>query len=432
MNVPEGNGIRGYRNPRVAPRAELYGSARERILNQAGFIAAEREISRWPGHAETPLHHLPGLAARLGLGALHYKDECGRFGLKSFKALGGAYAVFRLLKKTVEARNGGQPVDSQQMIAGTYRDIVQTVTVTCATDGNHGRSVAWGARLFGCRCVIYVHESVSEGRCAAIAQHGADVIRVPGNYDDSVRHAANEARKNGWTVVSDTTYEGYREIPIDVMHGYGVMAREIVRALADERAGPSQARIAPSRKEGAQRQGCINDPPTHVFVQAGVGALAASVCAAFWLAWEARRPELVIVEPTHADCCFQSGKAGRPVAVTGNLDTVMAGLACGEVSPLAWEIVDAGASAYVVVDDRFALDAMRTLASPAPGDPAIVAGETGASGLAALLAAEGHEEIRRMLGLDARSRVLLIGSEGDTDPEIYRQIVAHAEREVAT
>jgi diaminopropionate ammonia-lyase len=407
MTVPEANGIRIYRNPRVAPRAEPYGSARGLILNQAGFLAAEQEISRWPGHAETPLYHLQGLAARLGVAALHYKDECTRFGLKSFKALGGAYAVFRLLKKAVEARNGGQPVNSQQMLAGTYGDIVQTVTVTCATDGNHGRSVAWGARLFGCRCVIYVHESVSEGRCTAIAQYGADVIRVPGNYDDSVRHAADEARKNGWTVVSDTTYEGYREIPIDVMHGYGVMSREIVRELVDE-------------------------PPTHVFVQAGVGALAASVCAVFWLAWEARRPRLVIVEPTQADCYFQSGMAGRPIAVTGDLNTVMAGLACGEVSPLAWEIVDAGASAYVVVDDLFALDAMRALASPARGDRAIVAGETGASGLAALLAAEGREEIWQTLGLGAQSRVLLIGSEGDTDPEIYRQIVARGGLEVTT
>jgi len=407
MTVAEADGIRIYRNPRVAPRAEPYGSARERILNRAGFRAAEHEISRWPGHVETPLYQLHGLAARLGVAALHYKDEGGRFGLKSFKALGGAYAVFRLLKKTVEARNGGQPVNSQQIIAGTFGDIVKTVTVTCATDGNHGRSVAWGAQLFGCRCVIYVHQSVSEGRCSAIAQYGADVIRVPGNYDDSVRHAEGQARKNGWTVVSDTTYEGYREIPIDVMHGYGVMSREIVRRMADE-------------------------PPTLVFVQAGVGALAASVCAAFWLAWGARRPQLVIVEPTQADCFFQSGMAGRPIAVTGDLDTVMAGLACGEVSPLAWEIIDAGASAYAVVDDRFALDAMRALASPVSGDPAIVAGETGASGLAALLAAEGHEEIWRTLGLGAQSRVLLIGSEGDTDPQIYRQIVARDEREVTT
>jgi len=428
----QADGIRIQRNPRVAPRAEPYGGARALILNQAGFVGAEREISRWPGHAETPLHTLPALAARLGVAALHYKDECGRFGLRSFKALGGAYAVFRILAKVVAARNGGQPVDSRRMIAGANRAIVQDVTVTCATDGNHGRSVAWGAQLFGCRCVIYVHEAVSEGRRAAIAQYGAEVIRVPGNYDDSVRHAADEARKNGWTVVSDTTYEGYREIPIDVMHGYGVMAREIVRAVADERAGPSQARdCRPSRRKGAQRHGCASEPPTHVFVQAGVGALAASVCAAFWLAWEARRPGLVIVEPSRADCYFQSGLAGRPVAVRGSLDTVMAGLACGEVSPLAWEIVDAGASAYVAVDDRFALEAMRLLASPAPGDPVIVAGETGAAGLAALLAAEGHAEVRRALDLDARSRVLLIGSEGDTDPEIYRQIVGRAEGGVA-
>ena len=249
--------------------------------------------------------------------------------------------------------------------------------------------------------MIFVHDNVSEGRRAAIAQYGAEVIRVPGNYDDSVRHAAAEARRNGWTVVSDTTYEGYREIPIDVMHGYGVMAREIVRQMEDE-------------------------PPTHVFVQAGVGALAASLCAAFWIAWGARRPDLVIVEPTEADCHFQSAVAGRPVAVTGKLDTVMAGLACGEVSPLAWEVVSAGASAYAAIDDRFALDAMRVLVRPAAGDPAIVAGETGASGLALLLAAKGHEAIWRTLSLEGKSRVLLIGSEGDTDPEIYRQIVGDA------
>ena len=401
MSIQEADGIRVYRNPRAAPSTEAYGSARAAILNRAGFGAAEQEIASWPGHAETLLHRLPGLAAQLRVAALHYKDEGSRFGLKSFKALGGAYAVFRLLQRTIEARNGGRPVDSRQLIEGTWRSVSRTVTVTCATDGNHGRSVAWGARLFGCRCVIYVHASVSEARCAAIAQYGAEVIRVPGNYDDSVRHAANEAGNHGWTVVSDTTYDGYREIPVDVMHGYGVMSREIVRAMVDE-------------------------PPTHVFVQAGVGAMAASVCAAFWLAWEARRPRLVIVEPTQADCHFQSGLAGHPVVVTGNLNTMMAGLACGEVSPLAWEIVDAGASAYVVVDDRFALDAMRALASPAPGDPAIVAGETGVSGLAALLAADGQEEIRRALDLGAQSRVLLIGSEGATDAELYRRVVTNS------
>jgi len=405
--VQEPNRLRVYRNPRAAPRAEAYGNARAQILNEAGFAGAELEIRRWPGYAETPLLELPSLASRLEIGALAYKDESGRFGLKSFKALGGAYAVFRALAKTVGTRLDAADVDSRRMIEGSYASITQSVTVTCATDGNHGRSVAWGAQLFGCNCVIFVHETVSEARCAAIARYGADVIRVPGNYDDSVRHAAHQAEKRGWVVVSDTTYEGYRDIPIDVMHGYGVLSREIVRTMGDA-------------------------PPTHAFVQAGVGGLAASVCAQFWMAWGERRPELVIVEPMQADCHFQSAKAGRPVVVTGSLDTVMAGLACGEVSPAAWELLDAGVSAFVAVDDAFALDAMRVLASPAPPDPAIVAGETGAAGLAALLAINEHADLKSTLGLDRSSRVLLIGSEGDTDPEMYRSVVGHPGDEATT
>jgi diaminopropionate ammonia-lyase len=277
--------------------------------------------------------------------------------------------------------------------------------VTCATDGNHGRSVAWGAQLFGCRCVIYIHATVSEGRRAAIARYGAEVIRVPGNYDDSVRHADAQAQAHGWTVVSDTTYEGYRDIPIDVMHGYGVMSREVVAQLGGE-------------------------PPTHVFVQAGVGAFAASVAAVFWQAWGPRRPRLVVVEPLRADCHLQSALAGHPVAVTGDLDTVMAGLACGEVSPAAWEIVSTAADAFVAVDDRYALDGVRAFATPTGGDPAIVSGETGATGLAALLAAKEHPGLRELLGLDAGSRVLLLGSEGDTDPEIYRRITGRTAEEV--
>lgn len=390
--------LRVFRNPRAASRTEAYGDTRARVLNEPGFADAEREIASWPGYAETPIRHLPGLAGRLGIAALAYKDESGRFGLKSFKALGGAYAVFRVLAQRIAASRSVERICSRDILGGDSASVTRTVTVACATDGNHGRSVAWGAQLFGCHCVIYVHEGVSAARREAIARYGAEVIRVSGNYDDSVRHAAREAASRGWTVVSDTTYDGYRDIPIDVMHGYGVMSREIVRATA-----------------GA--------PPTHVFVQAGVGGLAASVCAAFWIAWGERRPQMVIVEPAAADCHFQSAKAGRPVHLEGSLDTVMAGLACGEVSPAAWEIVGAGASAYVAIDDGFALDAMRRLARPPAPDRAIVAGETGASGLAALLAVEERDDAREMLGLDASSRVLLIGSEGDTDPEIYRRIV---------
>jgi diaminopropionate ammonia-lyase len=399
------DGLRACRNPTAAAAAEPYGEARAAILNEAGFTAAQREIAQWPGYTPTPLRTLPALARRLGVAALHYKDEGERFGLKSFKALGGAYAVYRLLADAISRRNGGQPVCAADILAGRWRDVVSDITVTCATDGNHGRSVAWGAQLFGCRCVIYIHATVSEGRRAAIARYGAEVVRVPGNYDDSVRHADAQAKANGWTVVSDTTYEGYRDIPIDVMHGYGVMSREIIEQLGGE-------------------------PPSHVLVQAGVGALAASVAAAFWLAWGPRRPKLVVVEPTMADCYLRSAQAGHPVAVTGALDTVMAGLACGEVSPAAWEIVSGAASAYVALDDRYALAAVRAFANPQGGDPAIVSGETGATGLAALLACQDQPALRELLELDASSHVLLLGSEGDTDPEIYQRITGRRAAEV--
>lgn len=398
-------GFRACRNAAAAPAAEPYGKARAQVLSQAGFDAAEREIRHWPGYSPTPLRALPGLARRLGVAAVSYKDEGARFGLKSFKALGGAYAVYRLLAKAVAAHHGGQPVSAAEVLSGRWRDVVQGITVTCATDGNHGRSVAWGAQMFGCRCVIYIHATVSEGRRAAIARYGAEVVRVPGNYDDSVRHADSQARANGWTVVSDTTYEGYRDIPIDVMHGYGVMAREVIAAMGDM-------------------------PPTHVFVQAGVGAFAASVAAAFWLAWGERRPRLVVVEPIEADCHLRSAQAGTPVAVTGALDTVMAGLACGEVSPAAWEIVSGAASSFVALDDRYALEAVRLFADPQPGDPVIVSGETGAVGLAALLAARENGDLRTLLELDASSRVLLLGSEGDTDPDIYQRITGRSAAEV--
>jgi diaminopropionate ammonia-lyase len=297
-------------------------------------------------------------------------------------------------------------VTSRQLLAGQFADVVRDATVTCATDGNHGRSVAWGAQLFGCRCVIFVHQHVSQGRRDAIARYGAEVRVVEGNYDDAVRHAATTASANGWTVVSDTSYPGYRDIPLDVMHGYGVMAAEIVRQLPG------------------------GEPPTHVFAQAGVGALAAAICAGFWLHWHERRPAFVVVEPTRADCVYQSLVAGHPVVVGGSLDTVMAGLACGEVSELAWEILHHGATGAIAIDDAFALEAVRALANPPPGDAAIVAGETGGSGLAALLAARDYPAIRQTLGLDQDSRVLLLGSEGDTDPAIYREVVGRSAEEV--
>ncbi|MEI7569036.1 MAG: diaminopropionate ammonia-lyase, partial [Alcaligenaceae bacterium] len=236
--------------------------------------------------------------------------------------------------------------------------------------------------------------------------YGAEVREVKGNYDDAVRFAASTATAEGWTVVSDTSYPGYRDIPLDVMHGYGVMASEIVTRMSS------------------------TQPPTHVFAQAGVGALASAVCANFWLQWGTQRPLFIVTEPTQADCVYQSLKAGQRTVVEGSLNTVMAGLACGEVSELAWEILQGGTNVSVSVDDEYALEAMRILAQPKQGDPALVAGETGGVGLAALLAARDHTNIHTALKLDAHSRVLLLGSEGDTDPVIYRQVVGQTASEV--
>ncbi len=310
-----------FHNPHAAAR-RAYGPAEAAVLNMEGLAAAKREIATWPAYEPTPLRNLPDLASELGLARLWYKDESERFGLNSFKALGGAYAVFRLLRREVERATGTTDFTTDDLIGETHAGVTRRITVTCATDGNHGRAVAWGAKLFGCRAVIFVHGTVSEGRVAAIARYGAEVVRVPGNYDDSVRHAAATAKKNGWHVISDTSYPGYMDVPRDVMHGYMVMADEAVTQLP------------------------VKIVPTHVFVQAGVGGLAAAICATFWLRWGATRPRLIVVEPTEADCLYRSAVAGKPETVPGNLDTIMAGLSCGEVSLLAWEILKSGADDF--------------------------------------------------------------------------------------
>lgn len=350
------------------------------VLTAAVRSEAQAAIRAWPGYAPTPLLDLPGLARRLGLGQLRYKDESGRFGLGSFKALGGAYAVQRLV--TGLGGGGG-------------------VTFAAATDGNHGRSVAWGAAQAGARAVIYLHAGVSPGREAALRALGAEIVRVAGNYDDSVRQCARDAEREGWHVVSDTAWEGYRDIPTAVMAGYSLIAREAVEQMAAVR-------------------------PTHVLVQAGVGGVAAAVCAELRDAWGADAPRFVVVEPALAACLLASARHGArtEVAITG--ETVMAGLSCGDPSPLAWEILVAGADDFVAVGDALVPPAMILLADGVDGDPPVVAGESGVAGLAFLLAARDDAGLRTALGLDAASRVLLIGTEGATDPDIWRAIVGRA------
>ena len=391
------------RNP-AADRQAPYGERRSAILGAPALAQAERELTGWQGYAATPLHALPALAQALGVAAVHYKDEGSRFGLGSFKALGGAYAVARLLCRELGARLGRE-LSTQDLLTPELRALCAGITVTCATDGNHGRSVAWGAQLFGCRCVIYIHATVSEGRKAAIAHYGAEVVRTPGNYDDAVRQADADAKLHGRFVISDTSYPGYMDVPRDVMQGYQLMVQEAAQQLAQR--------------------------PTHIFVQAGVGGLAAAVCGYFWERDGSERPVFVVVEPDRADCLTQSAKAGRLTAVTGDIDTLMAGLACGEVSHLAWEILEHGTDGFCVINDQAAVEAMRLLAHPLGNDPVIVAGESAVAGVAAAVAACQSDANRQVLGLTADSRILFFGSEAATDPQLYEQLVGESADAVA-
>ena len=375
-----------------------YGADQAAVLNADAMAAAFAEIRGWPGYAPTPLVPLPGLAAATGVAAVHYKDEGLRFGLGSFKPLGGAYAVYRALAGTLERLTGEWP-SSASLLAGTHRDAVAGVTVCAATDGNHGRSVAWGARMFGCRCVIYISEAVTEARERAIAAYGARVVRNPGSYDDAVRAVAARAASEGWHVIPDTSDGVIVDAPRDVMTGYTLMAEEAIGQLP---------------------AGVL---PTHMFLQAGVGGMAAAVCARFWQRYGSERPVTVTVEPRQCACWLESIKAGRPVTVAGEIDSVMAGLSCGEVSRLAWPILRSGADAVLSVEDSAAPEAMRLLAEAPHGDRPVVGGESGVAGLAGFLAVAGDGEARCLLGLDATSRVLLFGTEGDTDPEAYARYV---------
>lgn len=357
-------------------RGMAYGEELQAILSLAKAREARKHIALWDGYAPTPLHDLVALAHRHRVAQVLYKDEGKRFALRSFKALGGAYAVDRLV-----AMKGA---------AG--------LTVTCATDGNHGRAVAWGAARAGAKAVIYVHEGVSEGRAEAIRAFGAEVVREGSNYDASVRASTEAAARNGWQIVSDTSWPGYEDVPRDVMQGYAVLAME-------------------AAEQGAE--------PTHIFIQGGVGGVAAAMLSYYWEKWGAKRPRLIVVEPDKAACLFESAKNQRVEFVEGDLDTVMAGLACGEPSILAWKLLGPGADAFMTVTDQEAIAAMQLLA-----EFHVVGGESGVAGLAGFLKAAANPNIRAALELDPSSRVLLIGTEGATDPALYTQFVGMAPEEV--
>lgn len=372
------------------------GDAAERVLSRQDFATSRAEITQWEGYAPTPLVSLSVLAAKIGVADVLYKDEGPRFGLGSFKALGGSYAALRVLQRQIAAKLG-QQVSLEEIRTGKVAALAAQITLVSATDGNHGRSLAWGCQRFGAPCRIYIHAEVSEGRAAAMRDLGAEVIRINGDYDASVVLAKKEAEENGWFVVSDTSWEGYSEPPRDVMAGYGVMTSEICESL--------------------------DQPPTHVFLQGGVGGLAAGVVAGLRQHWGKQGPRVVIVEPELAACLFESGRSGVATTFAVQTETLMAGLSCGEPSGMAWEILAEEAADFLTIPDSIVAPCVRLLARPFAGDTAIEAGESAIAGLAALITARQDAALSAKLRLDAQSRVLLIGSEGVTDPAIFAQIM---------
>jgi diaminopropionate ammonia-lyase len=384
-----------------------YGEALEAEDVGSLGVQAAREVrallALCPRHEITALRSLPSLASQLRVARLFIKDESTRLGLGSFKALGGAHAVLRVVLELV-SRAIGRDVDAHELLDAAVRSEASKITVCCATDGNHGRAVAAGARFVGCRAVIFLHAGVSSERAAAIQRLGAEIRRSGGTYQESVSAAAEECERQRWTLVSDTSWPGYERVPRLVAQGYTAMLSEVVDSI-------------PKR-------------PTHVFVQAGVGGLASAVAAHFSCVYGRERPTVIVVEPLRAACLYESVRAGRPVVVPSR-PTVMAMLDCQEPSHVAWRVLSRAADAFMVVEEEDAVRAMKLLATPAADDPVIVAGESGGAGLAGLLRASAVGAVRDALGLDELSTVLLFNTEGATDPDSYSRIVGATPHEVA-
>lgn len=376
------------------------------IMSVAEAKKARAFHQSFPQYVETPLTALPELAKFWGLGQVFVKDESYRFGLNAFKVLGGAYSMVKYV-----AQQLGKDVLELPYDVLTSKELqaqLGDVTFFTATDGNHGRGVAWAARQLGQKAVVFMPKGTTQSRLEHIQREGATVTIEALNYDDCVRKAVAEAAKvkNG-VVVQDTAWEGYEEVPSWIMQGYGTMALEAGEQLAKEQV-----------------------MPTHIFVQAGVGSLAGAVTGYFRNLYKEapQQPKIIVVEAQVADCLYQGAVAGdgKPRIVGGDLQTIMAGLACGEPNTISWEILRNHADVFVSAPDWVAQWGMRISAAPLKGDSSIISGESGAAPLgtvAAIMTCPEYKELKEALGLDGQSQVLCFSTEGDTDPIRYKDIV---------
>ncbi len=342
-------------------------------LSEDDIDEAYLSISNWEGYSQTPLIKLNKLSNELNLNQIYYKDESKRFDLKSFKALGGAYAVEKVSKGK--------------------KDIV----VATATAGNHGRSVAWGARRLGLKCKIFISENVSEARGQAMANLGADVIKVSGNYEKSLIECIEQSTKNNWQIVQDVAWKDYMLVPKYTMAGYCVMMKEIVDQIG-------------------------NNKITHIILQAGVGGMAGAMVAGI-ARYLDNTPITVVVEPDSAACVLESIKKGKIEKIDIKRESLMGGMSCGEVSLVPWEILKNSVKYCISLPDDDVAKTMRLLGNANFSDEKIIAGENSAPGVISLIASCENEELKNKLQLNPKSNILLIGCEGDTDQEMYQKLI---------
>ena len=353
-----------------------YSFNKEEILNyitKDQIDEAHSTISKWESYKPTPLLLLNKLSKELNLNRIYYKDESKRFDLKSFKALGGAYAVEKVTKGNKE------------------------ITVSTATAGNHGRSVAWGAKRLGLKCKIFISEFVSEARGKAMQLLGADVIRVKGNYENSLIECIKQSTENNWQIVQDVAWKDYMIVPTLTMAGYSVMMKEIVDQIK-------------------------NESITHIFLQAGVGGMAGAMVAGV-ARYLKNIPKIIVIEPDSAACVMKSIESGKIEKVQIVRESLMGGMSCGEPSLVPWKILKKSVNNCISLPDDDIGKAMKLLANASFGDDKIIAGENAAPGVISLIACCNDEKIKNLIKLNSTSNVLLIGCEGDTDQEMYQKLL---------
>ena len=354
----------------------------------------------FPMYRATPLTELKETADNLGLGTIYMKDESYRFGLNAFKVLGGSYAIGSYLAEKLGKTIEEMPYE--ELVSDRTKKELGDITFVTATDGNHGRGVAWTANKLRQNAVVYMPKGSARERLQNILAEGADASITDLNYDEAVRLANRQAEEKGWVMVQDTAWEGYEDIPEWIMQGYGTMGYEAYTQLPEK--------------------------PTHIFLQAGVGSMAGAVTGFFASIYGEERPVITIVEPNKADCVYRTAEAadGKLHFVTGEMNTIMAGLACGEPCSIGWNVLRDYADNFISCPDYMAAQGMRILASPVKGDPQIISGESGAAAFGCvteIMRDPKYRDIREKLGLNENSRVLFFSTEGDTDKENYRSIV---------